>query len=357
VLFFWCALKLERWVHFLQLGLLAGLLHMARADGLLWLIVGLYAVWRKRRTVKWLPLGLAVGCGYLLIAAPWLLRNWSIHGSLMPPGGSASLWLLSYDELFSYPPSLLTFQRWLQAGLNAALAARWSAFKLNLLTGLAVQGVVFLGPLALVGAWRERKRLPVQLGWLAWGMTFILMTVVFPFSGARGGFFHSGAAFMPLVWVLAPLGLRSVIDWMAQKRGWNPSSAWTVFSGGLVALALLVSGFTSIKQLRTWDKSTIDYENVEKHLQEIGALPDDIVMVNNPPTYYAATRRSAIVIPNGGLDAVLQVAGKYHPKYLLLDANNASTLGDLYKNPHDITGLETLGAFQGFQIYTFRETQ
>jgi len=356
-LYFWRSLKLENWSQFMQLGLLAGLLHMARADGLLWLAIGIFAVWRKRDTVKLLPAGLAVIGGYLLVAGAWLGRNLTLFGALMPPGGSASMWLLSYDELCTYPPSLLTAQRWLQAGLTAALNARWDAFKLNLLTAIAVQGVIVLGPLTLTGAWRQRRRLPLQLGWLAWGITLAVMTVVFPFSGSRGGFFHSGAAFMPLVWALAPLGLKIGIEWMAQKRNWNPAAALPVFSSGLVLLALLVSAFTTVNQLRTWDNSTHQYQQVESYLQGLGASPGDVVMVNNPPTYFAATQRPAIVIPYGDFETVQLTAGRYHPHYLLLDANNTGKLSELYHTPQDFPGLDYLGVFQDFQVYAFSEAQ
>lgn len=354
-LFFWQAIKLHNWRHFLALGLLAGLLHLARADGLLWLAVVAAAVYLQRKAVKPLAAISAALVGYLLVMGPWYGRNLVEFGSLMPPGGSASLWLLDYDELFSYPASSLTLNRWLEAGLGQLLADRAQALGLNLLSALAVQGVVFLGLLALLGAWQLRRQLSIRLGWLAWGLTLVVMTLVFPFSGSRGGFFHSGAAFMPLVWTLAPLGLHSAINWLATKRGWQTGQAWRVFSAGLVGLALLVSAFTAVARLSApWDASARQYRALEGHLQSLGAAPDEIVMVNNPPTYFAISQRPAIVIPYGELDSVLQAGQRYHAGYLLLDENNR-TLADLYRQPGDMPGLTYLNTFQGFQIYQFDE--
>lgn len=353
-LFFWLTLRLESWRQFLALGLLAGLLHMARADGLIWLVVVMAAIYLKRESIQVGTAGAAACCGYLLVAAPWLWRNLAQFGSLLPPGGSASLWLLEYDELYRFPASFLSFSRWQQAGLGELLADRVWAMGLNTLTAIAVQGVVFLGPLALIGAWGLRKKLTIKLGWLAWGLTFFLMTLVFPFSGARGGFFHSGAAFMPLVWSLSSLGLNTAIDWMVARRNWQPQQAWRVLSAGLIALALLVSVLTAANQLRApWDQGTQQYLQVEKQLRKLGAQSDDIVMVNNPPTYFATNQRPAIVIPHGSVESLMLASVRYQPRYLLLDANNANTLSELYQQPGDYPGLKYLGAFQDFRIYSF----
>jgi hypothetical protein len=55
-----------------------------------------------------------------------------------------------------------------------------------------------------------------------------VMTIVFPFAGARGSFFHAGAAFQPYWWVMAPIGLNMVIK-AARKRGMFADNAYVVF--------------------------------------------------------------------------------------------------------------------------------
>ena len=42
---------------------------------------------------------------------------------------------------------------------------------------------------------------------------FAVMTVIFPFAGSRGSFFHAGAAFQPYWWIAAPIGLDAVLAW------------------------------------------------------------------------------------------------------------------------------------------------
>jgi hypothetical protein len=130
----------------------------------------------------------------------------SVFGTPLAPGGSRALWLTNYDELYAYPVDQLKFSRWWRSGIKVILQDRFWALAQNLQTALAVQGSIVLLPLIVWGAWHHRRDFRVQMGLLAWLLTFVIMTVVFPFAGARGGFFHSGAALQPLFWALAPAG-------------------------------------------------------------------------------------------------------------------------------------------------------
>src|SRR4030065_282935 len=86
--------------------------------------------------------------------APWFARNLAEVGAPLNPGGVRVLWMLGYDDLFSYPASLLSIGRWLEAGLAAHLELRLSAAGTMLQRALAENGLVFLGPFMLIGAAR-----------------------------------------------------------------------------------------------------------------------------------------------------------------------------------------------------------
>ena len=105
----------------------------------------------------------------------------------MAPGSSRSLWIVEYDELFIFPSSQLTMERWLSSGLATIIKARSWALGINLQRSIAEQGMIFLTPLIFIGLWQFRKDRRVQLGILAWFVTFFIMTFMFPFQGARGG--------------------------------------------------------------------------------------------------------------------------------------------------------------------------
>ena len=243
----------------LALGLLAGLMHLGRADGLLWLGAGGLAVlgWPWSSWRRGWPRAVVLFLGYLLVMGPWMARNLTVFGSLLSAAGLRPLWITTYDELFAYPASLLTPQRWLAGGLPALLGAWLKAFTVNLQSLLAVQGQIFLLPLMLLGLWRLRREQAVRLGLLTWLLVFGVMTLVFPHQGWRGGYFHSAAALQPLLWAVTSLGLDTLLQWAAEKRKWNLTQARRVFQAGLLLLAVgfslvLLAGRVMGRKFTAW---------------------------------------------------------------------------------------------------------
>jgi hypothetical protein len=341
------------------LGLLAGLFHLIRADGLMWLAIALFCVIfapASRSGGRWKAVATCLA-GYLLIMGPWMARNLLVFGAPLAPGGSRALWITRYDELFLYPASLLTPQHWWASGLRSILEARLWAAGLNLQNALAVQASIFLLPLILVGLWRLRGQLRVQAACLAWLLTFLAMTVIFPFQGARGGFFHSGAALQLLFWAAAPLGLDVILEWVSQRRGWEIGRARRLFQFGLVWLAFLITALVSFNRVigdgspsSGWDASYNRYRQAEVALVAKGATPDAIVMVNNAPGYFVAAGRPAISIPYVGLPVLLEVARRYQASYLLMELDQVPG-EQLYNQPGDRPGLRYLGEAAGVHIY------
>jgi hypothetical protein len=353
---------------FLLPGVAAGLMHLTRADGFLWLAAGLAAafwvsfMWRKQSVRKTL---VALGCvlaGYLLIMGPWFWRNWQTFGSILTPGGSRAFWLQNYNQIFVYPADQLTFDHWLASGWKAILVDRLTALWSNLKTAFAVQGEIFLLPLMVAGAWKMRRDQRIFLGGSLWLAVFMVMSVVFPYAGARGGFFHSGAAVQPLLWACVPAGLQVFVDWGVKKRNWDGKSAMTIFGGGIVALSLLLSGLLFMQRVVGSDPQKLAWENswntaltLAAALDGQGAHNSDVVMINNPAGWYAATGRAAIVTPDGEVDAALQAAHRYNAKYLILEADHVEGLKTLYEHPGDGPGLKYLGVAGDACLFRFSE--
>jgi hypothetical protein len=344
----------------LMFGLLAGLMHLSRADGVLWLFAALlmaapmhWMTHRKRFFLQVVSSVFLCILGYLLIMAPWLMRNLSVFGGLLPAGGGRTLWLTDYDDLFIFPAALLTPARWWASGIGEILRARLWALGSNLQTAFAVQGEIFLAPLILAGAWRLRGDRRVRLGALMWLLIFIVMTLLFPFAGARGGLFHSGAAVQPLFWALAAVGLDVFVEWGGKRRGWQMERAHKLFAAGLVGLAILLTAVTAYPKLAHWGQNEAINLQLEVELRKLGVAPGEVVMVNNPPGYYLATDRAAIPIPDGDVAMALAAAEKYHAQWLMLDENYPQGMKDLYHTPRDWPGLryvETFGQTQLFKI-------
>ncbi|HXQ32779.1 MAG TPA: hypothetical protein VN843_02035, partial [Anaerolineales bacterium] len=196
----------QKWIP-IALGVLAGLLTLARSDGLLWLgLAGLTVLWktplslRERGGVKVSNIifaGLLAILGYLLVMGFWHYRNINLFGSFMTPGGGRLLWLENYNQTFIYPPEKLNREGFLQAGSGAALEDRINALTSNFGNTFAAQGEIFLLPFIILGLWQLRHDLRTKIAVIGWLIFFAVMTIIFPFAGSRGSFFHAGAAFQP----------------------------------------------------------------------------------------------------------------------------------------------------------------
>ncbi len=374
---------------FFFLGLLSALMTLARSDGLLWLGISfLVAIWslrkqedtytrtqvdrytgkqvhtehapRNTRHSSFIPSTLLragfhlssfflILLGFFLLMSPWYARNLSTFGSLMAPGGSRALWLTNYNDTFAYPASQLTMQRWLASGWDAILQTRVAALKLNLLNAFAAQGGVFLFPFILVGLWQLRRDARVRFAFLAWTLLFLVMTLVFPFAGARGAFFHAGAALQPMWWVAAPIGLEAAVRF-ARERGRFDDRAFVVFRGALVVIAVLMTAVIfALRVLPGWEREDGIYSGVNDLLAQAGAPADAVVLVRNPPGFYLVTGHPAIAIPIGGQESLLRAAERFNARYLVLEPTRVT--GNPYAFQLDQPSFRYLGESDGNYLY------
>lgn len=349
-----------RWWLWIATGALAGAGQLARADGLLLLapLLGLALLSPRRRVMSFV----LVLIGWGAVMAPWLMRNLLVAGSPLSPGGGRTLWLTSYDALFSFPATSLTMQTWAGEGLASILTARASALLTNLQSLVVVTGGVLLGPFMLAGAWRRRD--PVVAVCVAYlGLLFLVMTLAFPFSGARGGFFHSSAAVLPVLWALTPIGLQRALAWVAPRRRWEPGRAWRLFASLLVAGSMGVSlwaawdrAIAGWPEAPRWERSQRSMARAAVALRELEAA-SAVVAVNNPPGFFLASGMPAVVIPNGDASLLQQVANRYDVAWVVLDVNHPAALAPLYAAPDSADWLSLEAQVQdeaGWPIYLFK---
>jgi len=343
----------------LALGITAGLLHLARAEGLLWLMIAFLAFILPKSLKGKGKAGLfLVAVGYSVVMLPWFVRNLAQFSSLLAPGALKTLWLASYDELFSFPASSLNMENWLASGWQRIVAARGWAFGQNAVTAVAVQGEIFLAPLVIMGAWNLRRRPALYLAAIAWLLLFVAMTVFFPFTGVRGGFFHAGAVLQPLIWVLAAIGLNLFVDWGVGKRNWNKPSALGIFRGAALFYGIVLSVFIFRQRVigsdltdPNWNQASTHYQVLGKELGSFDVVENTLVMVNNPPGFSLATNGSAIVIPDGELSSSLAAAQAFGADYLLLESNHPQGLDQIYETPENAEGMLYLTTIDGTHIF------
>jgi hypothetical protein len=235
-----------------------------------------------------------------------------------------------------------------------ALQNRIDAASSNLSTAIFAQGGLFLLPLILVGLWQIKNDQRVKISVVGWSVLFMVMSIIFPFAGVRGSFYHGGAAFQPLWWAAAPIGLEALLARARARGQFRDPYASVVFH--TVVIVLMVAFTAYLVNLRVvstgWAKDDVVYAAVEAKLQENGIGPMDVVIVRNPPGYYVRTRRSAVLLPYGDEDTVLLVADQYSADYLVLEKTESwEDLQDLYVNPQGSPSFIYLGEVNGTRLF------
>lgn len=353
----WAASK-EGWWWALVAGGCAGLAHLTRADGVLLLfpavLIGPVRS-RNRGTIiqrAWHILCMALG--YAAVISPWLIHNWATTGRLLSAAGAKTVFLTTYDDLYSFGKAL-DLPAYLAWGFLNIVRSKLDGLGANLATLVAVDGLVFLAPLALAGFWLRRRDRLYRMAALYGVALYLVMSIVFTFPGMRGGMFHSSAALLPFIFAGAMVGLDAAIDWVAARRAtWDARSARRVFTVGLVAGAVLFSGMIYASRVRDWNQADAVYKLIGGRLA-IESSP--VVMVNDPPGYFYHAGQPAIAIPNGDIDILLAVARRYGARWVVLDANYPAALAGLYERPQSDPRLilvETLQAGKSGPVYLLK---
>lgn len=339
--------------YFFLAGILAGLSHLARADGVLLLAVAPLALWvsgvraqasevtfrASRLTQPILLLSFAFFVGSLLVLTPWFARNYLTLGAPLPSAGTKTLWLTSYDELFRYADDL-TLQRYLAWGIGNIVASKLRAAGINFLVITFGALQIFLAPFALIGLWHARRRIELLPFFVYAPMLYLAMTFAFTFPSMRGSTLHSAAALLPFLAAVAPRGIDACVEWIARRRRtWNVAQATRVFRVGFVALAIFLAIYlyalgvfpiaVGASDIPLWNLRDIEYAEIARWLDQ-NARADDIVMTVDPPAFYNASHRRTIVIPTDSVEAIFLAAKKYGARYLVLQFDHPKPLNDLY---------------------------
>lgn len=354
-----------RWrLSYLLLGAIAGLMHLTRADGILWLIGGVLVIFlarsinrnSKKVSDKIYKYFLLLIVGYLSIMASWFARNIILFGNIFPEGSNLAVWFTQYDDLFMYPASVLSFQRLIDTGWLTILKSRGLAGLANLQTLLGVTGNVVLLPFMLIGVWRERKKQLNQLVFLMITLLFCLMTIVFPYAGYRGGFLHSMSAFQVYLWSLAIIGIEATVQWTIRKLNWVEQKARTLIATVLILgiTAMTCITFTNKVQpfIGTWDKKYSDFVRLTEHLESFSGNEQFRVMINDSPGYSGATQREAIQLTSGSIQDVIFLMDEFNIDYLVIDADVPTNLKSFYDDPGSQAGFDLIDQFNGIFIYS-----
>ena len=278
--------------------------------------------------------------GYLVVMAPWYWRNWVVVGAPLAPGALRTIWLTNYDDIFSFSPNRLSAAVYLGSGVASILRGKWLALVANVETLVAVQCGIVAFPFVVVGLWRLRQSALMRLAIFYAAALLAAMTLVFTFPGARGGYFHSGAALVPFFMPAAVVGLEAAVDTAARLlRHWQPERSKPIFTGLLLASVVALTAVVSWKRVigpdpraSAWAQSEAVYGEVGAWLQSQGK-GRVLVAVNVPPGWNYWTDLPAMVIPNDDATVLRQAMTAFGARWLLLDVNRPAPLSGLYTTP------------------------
>jgi len=361
-IFFWLFVRIEKQpdsLHGLFLGIVCGMLSLTRVDGVgFWAVAIVFLIWKTAHSQQkpaYVKSLLGVIGGMLLVTTPWLIRNQVTLSTWLPSGGSRTLWLENYNQMFRYDPTTINVQNWLLTGW-AIIIERVKSLGSNLLTSLMVHFQIILLPFAAIGIRNLQKIDAVRLAGVLYVGLLLGLTVLFPFASSRGGFFHSAAAIQPVIWILAAVGIESFVGSAVGKARVIFTFPRTV---GLVLVTVAVStiflsfrsvvgGFTTATP--GWDAHARHYQAIDAFLDESRLYTHATVMVKNPPGFWLASRQPAIVIPDGGVQDTLAAARQFGARILILEKEHTSGLEDFYRT-HRSDGLTLLEIIDTTQIY------
>lgn len=345
--------------YWLVAGLAAGLSHLARADGLLLLLLGGW-VWllglrqvERARLWQYAQGALLFGLGYLLVMAGWFWRTYQLTGHILSTVGTQTIFLTTYNDVFAYGRSF-DLQSYLAWGWGNILRSKLEALSLAAQTFVGVTGLTVF-TFFFVWAWvvyarkAETGRFLRPFTWYTPGL-YIAMSLIFTFPGQRGSLLHSSSALWPWSMALAACGVDLAVDWVARRRHtWQPAQAKRLFAVVFTLIVFVVSiAVSGAHPLR---------EDEKEAFRQIAATlpPDAIVIIGSPPDFYYHTRLRALVVPNEPPDVLLQVARRYGATHLVLNEDRPPILAALYNGQLRLPQIQEVGRFgESFVLYEIR---
>jgi len=321
-------------------GLAVGLATLARTDGLLLaapflvaFVVGLWRSWRgapappaeARGDAKpWARIGWGQAFGFaalfLLVMAPWWIRQLAVFGSISPSSVSGRiLWIRTYEQQFSVSdvtsPATFFAQGWWPL-----LASRLSGFASAVVVVGGVPLIFFLVPLTLIGAWNRRRDLAFQ-PWMIYAVTFfVVSSVVFAVHIANGLALHSGLALVPYAYVLAMVGIGSLVAWVARRRPhWDVQRATRNFTVLAVAVGWIFALAGTWKVTSEWQA---DVDNRHALMQAHAVPATDRLMSPDPGSYWYHWGLAGVLTPNDPLPVVEETLRRYDIRWLALERDH-----------------------------------
>jgi hypothetical protein len=311
-------------------GLMVGLASLSRNDGLLLgAVVGLAFVWDRWRAWRSggartpaIPWRYAFACLglFVLVVAPWYLRQLAVFGGLSPSSGSGRVLFISHYDDIERVTGDISLSAYLGQGIGPLLASRLAGLVAAVGIFAVLACSLALTPFALVGAWARRQSVDFGPYFVYAGLLFAVSILLFPVFIVHGTFLHSAVALVPYTYIVGFEGLAIVVAWVSRhRRNWQEKRATPLFIGTAVGLMVLSTAAYASMSFPSWNTERDQMLAVGRALDAAGAPPSDLVMSADPAGYEYFTGRGGVVTPNDSLDVTREVAVDYGIRWLVLE--------------------------------------
>jgi hypothetical protein len=317
-------------------GLAVGLATLARNDGiLLGATVGLAFVWDRWRAWRSgggrapkIPWRYAFACLglFVVVMAPWYLRQLAVFGSFSPSSTSGRILLIANYEQLNSVTSDTSLGAFLGQGIGPLVTSR----VLGLVSAIQIYSVlacsVVLVPFVVVGAWSRRRSVDFGPFFLYAGLLFGASALLFAVHVPYGTFLHSAVALVPFTFILGMEGVVIVVTWIARhRRGWEEGRAARMFLIAAVGTLVLNAAAFGLLVNKSWNAERDALISAGQAIDAAGARTSDLVLSADPGGIEYFTGRGGVMTPDDSLDVIHRVATAYGVRWLVLQRSQIVT--------------------------------
>jgi hypothetical protein len=303
-------------------GLLTGLATLSRNDGVLVLgALGLAFLWDRwrGRTIPWAAAGACVAL-FVLVMAPWWLRQLAVFGSLSPSTASGKVLFIRDIAEWNSITTPATLDHLLGMGVGPLLATRIGGLISAVMIYSTLVGGFILVPFMVIGGWARRRSLDFGPFFVYAALLFAFSTLVSAVHVPGGTFIHSAVALAPHSYVLAFEGIAVAVGWVAARRpAWDAATATRAFSGAAVVFAAGAAVVGSAFVHGVWSESRAKFQQVAAALDSARAPADDRVMSIDAAGTKYWTGRGGVVLVNDPQQTIQEVVDAYAIQWVVLD--------------------------------------
>jgi len=320
---------------FVAAGLLAGLATLSRNDGMLVLaglgVVFLFDRWRAWRSagarVPAIPFWAAVSCVaiFVLVMAPWWLRQLAVFGSISPSTASGKVLFICDIGEWNSITTPANLEHLLGMGIGPLLLTRIGGLVAAIAIYVTLVAGVVLAPFMVIGGWARRHSDDFRPFFAYGAILFAFSAIVSAIHVPGGTFIHSAVALAPYSYILALEGVAVGVAWVAARRKtWDAAAATRIFTTAIIGFAVICAVFGTLVVHAVWDQRRERAVAVAAALDTYGAPMSDRVMSIDAASTKYWSGRGGVVLVNDPIETVHDVATAYDIRWLVLDRGESS---------------------------------